>query len=272
MDRKKIVFAGNCNATDMCAAFADVDILRDDFVFHAIAFHATPVPSPELRVIVENAHAVFVQGIAEAERFRQASVPTSVRCHGYPNLLRRTFWPFDALVYGRDPLAEASAAALGHVRFPDGLLGRLRAEIPDPERRFIAYRDLDVGGINKNFLRLLEMEDEMMMNIDHSYTCDLGRFVRENARTTQLFHWLGHPSGVLYVALMRYCCGKLGLEVALPDPSALDAWGAMQVPVHPRVAERLGLDWAAPDRVYRYGPVGETTWESYARMYIEKLG
>ena len=270
--RKQVLFVGNCNAHDLSLAFSALDELTGDFAFHHLALHATPVPTPEIRQIAQTAHAVFIQNIAEAERFRDAHVPSGVRCFGYPNLLRRALWPFDGLVYGRDPLAEADAARAGNIRFPDGLLGKLRTEVPDPEARFVAYRDLKASGINRNFTRLLEMEDEMLTHIDHIFDCQLGRFVREHTRTDQLFHWLGHPSGVLYAALMRYCCEKLGLPGVRPQPSAVDGWSAMQIPIHPRVAEQLGIAWAGPERVYTYAPLGPVTWEQYVRHYIRILG
>jgi hypothetical protein len=271
-DRKQILFVGNCNAHDLSLAFSGVDTLRDDFEFLHLALHATPIPSLEIRKVAQEAHAVFIQNIAEAERFRDEHVPGGVRCFGYPNLMRRALWPFDGLVYRRDTRAEEDAAQAGLIRFPDGLLGKLRTEIPDPEERFVAYRDLNTAGVNKNFSRLLEMEDEMLVHIDHIFECHLGQFVREHTRTDQLFHWLGHPSGFLYAALMRYCCEKLDLRGVDPQPAAVDGWSAMQIPVHPRVAEQLGLEWATPERVYTYAPLGQVTWEQYVKHYIRILG
>ncbi len=71
---------------------------------------------------------------------------------------------------------------------------------------------------------------------------------------------------------MAYCCEKLGIAPELPDPSALDAWGTMQVPIHPAVAEQLGLEWAQPGRHYHYVPMGHVTWEDFTRTYIRHLG
>ncbi|MCJ2132485.1 WcbI family polysaccharide biosynthesis putative acetyltransferase [Methylobacterium sp. J-026] len=269
---KNIVFVGNCNATDLVSFFSQITSLKDDFEFHPLALHITPTPSPDVQAIVDSAHAVFIQGIAEAERYERESVPPGVARLGYPNLLRRAFWPFDGLIYGRDRLAEADAAQGGLVRFPDGLLARLRDDVPDPEARFAAYRDLAVPGLVKSFARFLEMENETLGALDATYRCDLGAFIRDNDRTRQLFHWLGHPSGILYRELMAYCCGKLGIAPELPDPSALDAWGTMQVPVHPAVAEQLGLEWAQPGRTYHYAPMGQVTWEAFTRAYIRHLG
>ena len=139
--QKHVIFVGNCNATDLANFFSQVKFLRDDYEFHSLALHITPTPSPELQAIVDTAHAVFIQGIAEAERYERDSVPPGVPRFGYPNLLRRAFWPFDGLIYGRDRAAEADAARSGVVRFQDGLLAKLRDDIPDPEERFAVYRD-----------------------------------------------------------------------------------------------------------------------------------
>lgn len=270
--KKIIIFAGNCNATDLAGFFSSVEVLKDDFEFHPIAFHITPVPGPEMMKMVEAADTIFIQGIAEAENFERTLVPNNVHRVGYPNLLRRAFWPFDGLIYGRDTVAEADAARGGPVRFTDGVLAKLRNEIADHEARFNAYRDLKVRGLVKNFTRLLEMENENLENLDQTYGCALGAYLRQNARSKQLFHWLGHPSGLLYRELMSYCCDKLRLSIHLPDPSSLDGWGTMQVPIHPMVADQLGLDWAQPDRRYHYAPLGHPTWEEYTKMYIHHLG
>jgi hypothetical protein len=45
----------------------------------------------------------------------------------------------------------------------------------------------------------------------------------------------------------------------------------LQVPVHPKVAQALGVTWATESTKYLYS--GEQiTWETYVRRYIEHYG
>jgi hypothetical protein len=61
---------------------------------------------------------------------------------------------------------------------------------------------------------------------------------------------------------------SLGISSDIPHLAAFDQ---MQVPVHPKVAEALGVRWATPERKYRFRQE-ELTWEQYVRRYIDHYG
>ena len=271
--RKQVVFVGNCNAYDLANFFGGMASLADEFRFHPWSLHLNPTPTEEMMAILPNAHAMFIQNIAEAEAARDNFVPNGVTCHSFPSYLRRTYWPFDTLLFGKDELAAADAIKGGYVRFPDGLLGRLRTEVQDKYQRFNVYKDLAVtGAVPKNFVRLNEMEEDMFRHIDDVFQTKIGDYIIAHAKTEQTHHWIGHPAGAVYGLLMEYCMDKLGIKVELPAFEVLNAWSQMQVPVHPRIGEQLGLEWAKEDSTYFYGPTGLITWSDYVRMYINQLG
>ena len=64
---------------------------------------------------------------------------------------------------------------------------------------------------------------------------------------------------------------SLGIAGHVPQIELLDHLGTQQVPVHPRVAEALGVRWATAQRQYRFRQE-ELTWEQYVRRYIDPYG
>lgn len=271
--RKRVIFIGNCSAADLANFFRAMSSISDEFEFHAWELHINATPTPSLVEILPTAYAVFVLNIVEAEAARANFVPNGVPCHVFPLYLRRTYWPFDTLLFGKDELGTESAIKGGYVRFPDGLLGKLRTEVPNKFERFDVYRNLTVSGaVPKNFVRLNEIEEETYRHIDEIYQTKIGDYIISSSKNEQTHHWLGHYGGAIYGLLMEYCMAKMGIRAPLPDFTILDAWSQMQVPVHPIVGEQLGLKWATEDRLYTYGPTGPINWSDYVRMYINQLG
>ena len=70
---------------------------------------------------------------------------------------------------------------------------------------------------------------------------------------------------------MQYLVRKLGIDQVYRPDATLDHLNRLQVPVHPKVAQALGVIWARENTRYHYG--GEQiTWETYVRRYIEHYG
>src|SRR2546430_901311 len=71
--------------------------------------------------------------------------------------------------------------------YHDGLLARLRKEIPDREERLLAYRSLSVDGII-NFTRLHDFEKRRLMAMDKQFGCEIGQFILDNFQRRRLFY------------------------------------------------------------------------------------
>jgi hypothetical protein len=155
--------------------------------------------------------------------------------------------------------------------FLDGLLARLRKDIPDKEARFASYRALDIAGII-NYRRLHELEKRRLIGIDRKYGIALGEFTLENFRKRQVFHTTVRPNWQGFNLLARFILKSIGIRAGdLISQKADMAMRDPQVPVHPKVARDLGVSWA--DEHTRYMSHGrEVTWEAYIRRYIEHYG
>jgi hypothetical protein len=184
----------------------------------------------------------------------------------FPCIRFASLWPFDGWNGPTDQHAIAQEAPNFTFSNLDGLLARLRKEIPDRDRRFEAYRSLELAGI-VNHARLHAFETRRMLALDAKYDCEIGQFILDRFQSEQLFYTTVHPNRRLFGLLMANIMRSLGISGDIPHLAAFDQ---MQVPVHPKVAEALEVRWATPERKYRFRQE-ELTWEQYVRRYIRSL-
>jgi hypothetical protein len=181
-----------------------------------------------------------------------------------------TPWPFDAHNGLRDSQAELREAE--DPTFPnlDGVLARLRRDIPDREARFAAYAGLELDWI-VDVRRMASFESRRLLAMDRQHGCDLGARILEGYRRRPMFHSIGHPGGELLISLLRHMCHIADLRPGWLRAGSMDPLHNIQIPIHPLIAERLGISWATHDTRYNFR--GEKlTWEQYTRRYIEHFG
>jgi hypothetical protein len=189
----------------------------------------------------------------------------------FPLVRFASLWPFDSWNGPGDKQAYDREAP--NLTFPylDGLLGRLRREIPDPEARFRAYRALEVSGVI-NYRRLHEMEVRRLGSLDKKFDVAIGDFILENFQQKRVFHTTVRPTWEVFNLLMQFVARRVGVTEPVALASSVDAsLRNPQVPIHPKIAQDLGVRWV--NGATRYLNRGiEVTWESYTRSYIEHYG
>jgi len=141
---------------------------------------------------------------------------------------------------------------------------------PDREARFKTYAELKFDWAI-DVRRMAEFDRRRLLAMDRQHGCELGARILERYRRRPMFHSTGHPGGELLVGLLRHMCRVADLRVGWLRPGKVDQLRNAQIPVHPLVAERLGLIWATHDTRYNFR--GERlTWEQYTRHYIDHFG
>jgi hypothetical protein len=189
----------------------------------------------------------------------------------YPLLRFASIWPFDGWNGPTD--RDALAREAPDLAFPylDGLLGRLRREIPDPEARFNAYRDLAAERI-VNYRRLHQLEERRLAAMDARFGATIGDFILARFRRRRVFHTTVRPNWEVSSLLMQLVARSLGVTRGVSFGETLDAeLRNPQVPVHPKVARDLGVEWA-DERTLYFNRGRQVTWESYIRGYIDHYG
>ena len=269
--KKRVLIVGNCQAQTIHEALMRSGELNDrlDIAYHFVGLQKDLQDSG--RAQVENSDVLLVQDIRDWETYPlREYVRDSTEIVKFPLLHFASLWPFDH--YNGPGDREAYEREWPNLTFlyHDGLLARLRKEIPDPEERLRAYRTLSVEGVI-NFTRLHDFERRRLSAMDKQFGCEIGQYILKHFRTRRLFYTTNHPNGHIIGMLMKYLLRQLGIDRSYRRNSSLDHLRRLQVPVHPKVAQALGVIWAKENTRYLYG--GERiTWETYIRRYIDHYG
>jgi hypothetical protein len=267
---ERIVVIGNCQAEVVAAALRH-PAFGGRF---GVSYHFVDLPEAEherARRELARCTTVLVQDIRDFEDYRlRAEIPEHARTVRFPCLRFASLWPFDGRNGPDDKTARQDARQPPLFAYVDGLLGRLRHQIPDPARRFEAYRSLAVERV-VNVARIHEFEERRLSSLDGEYGCSIGRFILDRFRTERLFRTTGDPGSALYRMLIQLIVDRLGAELAVPNDFALDGAESDEVPVHPIVARTLGVTWADEATTYLFHG-GRVRWEDYIRRYIAYFG
>jgi hypothetical protein len=180
-------------------------------------------------------------------------------------------WPYDDFNGARDLGARAQDdPSLHTVTYYDSVLAKLRKLVSEPEARLAAYRRLDAPQI-VDPLRVLDFEARRLIAMDEKYGVAIGADILARFRARPLFYTVNRPCGELLAGVLALIGRETRLALGPPRGVDLDELEAIECPVHPRVAETLGIPWATPDR--RYARDGSTyTFEEHARDYIRRYG
>jgi len=201
----------------------------------------------------------------------RALVPASARRIRVPALaLPGVFHVFAPRVHpghearGRPPFYLARGNAV-----LNDLVAQRRAGAP-PDALTAAYLDYR-GAEIENAPRLWDMNIAAMRRLGAQADFDPWRAIEPSLRTRRHFWSVKHPTRATAMLLLRPVVAMLGLPA---DAAALDALASApeyhepyHAPVHPRLGEILGLDWAGPATRYRFFQ-HELTAGEHARLYI----
>jgi hypothetical protein len=274
--RRKIVIIGNCQSETLRQGFVQIEPLnkRFDVKYHFVQLQKN-LHEFAIRDL-ETCDVLLIQDIRLWDEFPlQGCVRPGAESHRFPLVRFASLWPFDSWNGPGDRAAHDQEAP--NLTFPylDGLLGRLRKEIPDREARFDAYHALDLpvqlpGVIN--YRRLHQVEVHRLAAMDKKFDFAIGSFIVENFQNRRLFHTTVRPNWEVFNLMMQFVAKLVGAGEPVALTESVDAsLRNPQVPVHPKVARDLGVKWAN-ERTRYLNRGRQVTWEAYIRSYIEHYG
>ncbi|HEX3882915.1 MAG TPA: WcbI family polysaccharide biosynthesis putative acetyltransferase [Stellaceae bacterium] len=271
--RKKLVLIGNCQCSVLVQAFNQAEALNRSYLTKYHFVQLQPNLYEFARRDIEDCDVLLVQDIDLWNHFPlRDCVRPGAEIIKFPLVRFASLWPFDGWNGPGD--REALLLDYPNQMFPffDGLLARLRREIPDKVERFKAYRELEGIGV-VNYRRIHALEERRLLKVDQQYGCRIGEFTLDNFHARRVFHTTVRPNWQGFNLLIRTILKAMGIKDPV-DPLTQGADALLripQVPVHPKVAQDLGVKWA--DERTRYLVFGqEMTWEDYIRRYIDHYG
>lgn len=268
---KNVVIFGNCQGNLVADAFRGNPGFARRF---SVKHHFMELPAnlhEQGKRDLEECDLLLIQDIQEWEQYPlRAFVPDTLPTVRYPCIRFASLWPFDAFNGPDDKVARNRDLPNFEFTYFDGLLARLRKEIPDQDARFEAYRALSVRGI-PDLNRRHAFEEQRLLAMDEKFGGGIGAYILENFRKKQLFYTTAHPNGRILAMLMKQIARELDVRQPIWLTGPLDSLRNLQVPIHPKVAQALNVRWVKEATTY---PVkGErVTWEAYFRKYISYYG
>ena len=269
--KKKVLIFGNCQGSLLSNALRWNGAFSKQFSVKHHSMELAANLHEQGRRDLEECDILLVQDIREWEQYPlREYVPDTLRTLRYPCVRFASLWPFDAFNGPDDRIARNKDYPNFEFTYFDGLLARLRQEIPEQAARFEAYRDLNLKGVIDP-KRLHAFEEKRLLAMDAKFPTGIGAFILENFRKRPVFYTTAHPNGEILTMLLRQIARELEVRPPLWPPHRLDALRNLQIPVHPLVARTLGVKWAT--EATRYRVRGEKiTWEHYFRKYISYYG
>lgn len=270
-NKKRLVIFGNCQGGILANAMRHQGAFSRRFTVKHHSFELPANLHEQGRRDLENADVLLVQDIREWEQYPlREHVPDHLEMVKYPCIRFASPWPFDAFNGPDDRFARDKDYPNFEFTYFDGLLARLRHDVPNHQERFEAYRDLKVkGAIDPK--RLHAFEEKRLRAMDEKFSIDIGAFILENFRKKPVFYTTAHPNGTILRMLLKYIARELGVRSWIVPSQRLDALRTLQIPIHPRVAAALDVKWANEKTLYMVR--GEkVTWEDYVRKYISYYG
>src|SRR5437660_3996883 len=177
--RQRLVLIGNCQCRTLAQAFNHAGSLNKKF---EAKYHFIPLPGNLQEFAIRDLEACDALLIQDIHLWDDSPLRQHVRPGAevikFPFARFASLWPFDGWNGPSDRGAQNRESPNMTFPFLDGLLARLRKEIPDREARFAAYRALDIPGII-NYRRLHELEKRRLIGIDRKFAITLGEFTLE---------------------------------------------------------------------------------------------
>jgi hypothetical protein len=270
--RRRMVIIGNCQSETLRQGFAHIEALNRRF---ETKYHFVDLQQNQRDFVardLEHCDILLVQDLRNWDTFPlRDCVPPAADIIKFPLVRFASLWPFDGWNGPGDREAHNREAPNLTFSYLDGLLGRLRKEIPDKEARFQAYRALEWPGI-VNYRRLHQMEERRLAASDKQFGVAIGDFILTNFRKRRIFHTTVRPNWQVFNLLLQYVAKAVSVSEPVSLTEKVDVMlREPQVPVHPKVARDLGVRWA--NEKTRYGVHGRNvTWEAYIRSYIAHYG
>lgn len=275
MTRSVLIYA-NCQGEELMLTGRYLRSFAGDIVFKWIPAHKVTAADwetlygPEFMRDVITVWEQVESGQPTANRSAlHQRLPAGCETVRFPPLSALFLWPFS----GNDPRVAADP---DRYPWPDSIGAVLSTETLSDDALFDKYMEVTAERM-PDLNRRLRIDVGRWTATDALAAIKMAEWVEQNFRTTKLFHTSGHITaaitGLLFKQLIRSTRNldrqRIGSALAETDTLLRRHQGQdfECVPIHPLVAEGLGLTWYDPDARYRWHG-HDWTFRQYILHYI----
>ena len=272
----RLIVAGGYVARQIAEAISELPILRQRVACHYVnTDHVHEVTPPPSEVLQSAALCWEQTGVnhAWASAGIRSMLPPGCDIRRFAAPRMTVLWPFlqadprltyEAGLYpgGRYPFGDRIAASLAHLQLPDDVMQLTYMSMAET-----GMPDLDA---------LLAADRAAWRDIDATHDIAVADYIGENFRRNRLCFAPPYPTGDLLGHMIGQLLGGSRIA-ALCDPAMLRQeldfllTGYLgrreELPIHPQVAQRLGLAWWHPGMRYRWQG-NRWTFEDYVLRTI----
>ena len=265
-----VVFVGNCQADALFIAYAGWIAPERGEVVHYVPAYAEADAAAKERV--GQADVIALQICDTEQKVSLADLQTGAHVVMFPHVTAAFLWPFHGGTHPRNADIPPACRVAFMGEFGDRWLNQRIARGDDPQRLLECYRDPAVV-TEADLDRFVELV--VMYQQKRDALCDmrLGDYIMANLTSKPVFTHMHHPNLELFGLMLREVFSRLGcssteIERALSHhrSSPFPSW---EMPIHPRIAEHLGVKWVSDELKYRFPLFGErVTWDQHCQRYV----
>ncbi len=266
----KVLFVGNCQAEALYGAYkAWIAPNRGEIVDYVAAYEeASEAAHDKLR----RADIIALQVTDSEQEVSLTKMQITARVVLFPMVTAHFIWPFSGGAHPRDADIPAGFHKVFTGVFGDKWLDRHLAHEHDPRSLAAQYRDADIVS-DARLERLVELVTLRQEERDSRADMSVGKYIMSNIAEKRMFLQAHHPDLDLFVYMLREVFERLGCkanEIAhAVSHYRYSPFPSEEPPIHPRIAEYLGLRWVKPDLKYRFAFGELVTWDQFIDRYVE---
>ena len=267
--RQRIVLLGNCQAQAMSQLYDRfVGVRTGDIVQHVASYEDV---APAGRAALEQADLIVEQLFDLRPKAETGGIVTSARRIYFPMITGAFLWPFAGQAHPNNiGLPWLPSGPYGG-ESADSFLNRLILAGKPPEEAVETYMNSNVTS-RVNLDRLYELVVDRQRSRDATAGYDIAGPIEQYFRTEQVFLSQYHPNRRIALVLATRMFQQIGAQQE--DIDRMHAvirstpFPKTETPIHPAVARHFGLEYAPPERRYRYMNEGNFTAREYALRYM----
>ncbi len=267
--RRRIVLVGNCQFNVMAR-------LYDRYVAGETGDVLRVIPSyeeltPERSAEIQQADLVVEQVFDPGPRADIAGIASATSRILVPMVSGAFLWPFSGQAHPKNTPCPFFEIGPYPGEAGDSYLNRMIQAGTDPEEAVEAYASLDIKS-RVNLDRLYEVIMDRQRTRDEATGFWIADVIAAHFRTEPIFLSPYRPNIRIAVTLAAQLFRQLGADAAdierMRNCTLVTPFPRDEMPIHPGVVRHWGLNYAPPDRRYRYLQEGSFTFREYALRYM----